>query len=219
MNLARSTACRIVTPALPRSLVCETVTFMLAKCLVIVMVAASCAALGACSDDSPNGGRGGSGGSADIVASSTEVQSFCEAQCARSAKCGSPPAGATDAGGCVAECRHKLGPLAAGLRADVVRNLAACFPTVPCGQSDDICTDRAIEATGLGLDAALHDPDMKACLAKRDACKGTPGAFSDDDCGTLLMLISSKRTQAVSCFAQAATCDSIPACLSPVFGP
>jgi len=167
-------------------------------------------ALPACND-------GTSGDGPTVAATPAEVHDFCDAQCARSARCGTTEPAVADAGdSCADGCVTELGSLGSNLRADVVRELAACQASLPCGPSDDDCLTTAIEATGQSIDAAIHADDVQACLRKQAECNETAGDFSDDLCGTLPALVQEARTRAARCFEGA--CDDMAACLAPIFG-
>lgn len=181
---------------------------------------------GACNDASNGTGSTGGGGAgavyippgggSNVAATSAELLANCDASCGRQARCG-PNGTPVDAGvHCSESCVAKLGNLAKHARADIVRALAACYSALPCGPSDDSCSGTAVTQTGQKLDAAIHAPDVEACLKKQAECKGGPGAFSDDTCGTMLMLVDSARSTTASCFTGA--CAGIPACLQPIFG-
>jgi hypothetical protein len=124
---------------------------------------------------------------------------------------------AHDAGACADSCAADLGHLATAVRGDIARGLATCYATLQCGVNDDGCTTQAFAAaTGGGVDAAIHAPDVQACLDKHRECAGTSGSFSDDTCGTMLLLVDAKRAETARCLQ--GSCDALRACLAPIFG-
>jgi hypothetical protein len=167
----------------------------------------------ACSSNSSTG-RSQSGPQAG-AATAGEIDGLCDAQCARSARCNKVdgmPGSAT----CPQSCKDDLGNLATSVRGDIVRSLTDCYTNLACGVNDDRCLGDAVVATGEPLDAALHAPDVTSCLQKEIECHETAGAFSDDDCGTLAVLVAAKRAEAGHCFTL--PCEAIPMCLAPIFG-
>jgi hypothetical protein len=158
---------------------------------------------------------GSPGGPHARAASTSEVKDLCNAQCNRSARCA--PAGTPVDTICPQDCEEDLGNLATAIRSDIAGYLKTCYDNLECGKNDDRCLGDAVVATGEGVDAALHAPDVSSCLMKQKECHGTPGAFSDDTCGTMVALIAAKRAEAAHCFTL--PCESIPPCLSPIFGP
>ncbi len=99
----------------------------------------------------------------------------------------------------------------------MVRSLTGCYATLACDMNDDGCLARAVVSPGESVDAALHAPDVSACLRKEKECHGTPGAFSDDICGNMVALVAAARAEAAQCFSL--QCEAIPPCLKPIFGP
>jgi hypothetical protein len=161
---------------------------------------------------SPTGG-GASGG----AATSAEIQSLCDAQCARSARCRPPATDPSDGSlPCVTSCIQDLGHLAENVRGDITRALTACYDALACGVNDDGCTTQAVAAIGQSPDAQIHSQDVQTCLRKQDACASTPGYFSDDLCGTMVMLIPTKRADIARCFD--GPCELVPACIDPIVG-
>jgi hypothetical protein len=172
---------------------------------LILLLSMGCS--GETRDGSPGGPQAG-------AATASELNDLCNAQCNRFMRCS--PDGTPDEK-CPQDCVEDLGYLATAIRSDIVRYLTTCYANLECGKNDDGCLGDAVAASGEGVDAALHAPDVSSCLKKQKECHGTPGAFSDDTCGTLVALVSAKRAEAAHCFTLA--CESIPPCLSPIFGP
>lgn len=54
------------------------------------------------------------------------------------------------------------------------------------------------------------------CLRKQSDCATTSGSFSDDLCGTMVMLVPSKRAELARCFE--GPCELVPACIDPIVG-
>lgn len=117
----------------------------------------------------------------------------------------------------MSRCTSKLGDFATGLRSDVVAHTRECFDTLACGMSDDGCTANALAASGESVDAALHASDVKRCLDMSKQCAGTEGAFSDDTCGLLPLLVSGRRAALARCFE--GDCSAVAPCLKAEFGP
>jgi hypothetical protein len=82
--------------------------------------------------------------------------------------------------------------------------------------SDDGCLTQAVVATGQSPDAQIHSQDVQMCRQKQSACATTSGSFSDDLCGTMVMLIPSKRADLTRCFE--GPCELVPACIDPIVG-
>jgi hypothetical protein len=102
------------------------------------------------------------------------------------------------------------------VRGDIARALAACYDALACGMGDDGCTTQAVIATGQSPDAEIHSQDVQTCLQKQDACSTTSGSFSDDLCGTMILLTSSKRAELARCFE--VPCELVHACIDPIVG-
>jgi hypothetical protein len=123
----------------------------------------------------------------------------------------------TDAGApCSTSCVQDLGHLGENVRGDYARALAACYDQLACGTNDDGCTAQAATAIGLSPDAEIHSQDVQRCLQKQAECAGTDGSFSDDLCGTLIMLIPAKRADLARCFE--GSCDAVLLCADPIVG-
>jgi hypothetical protein len=165
-------------------------------------------------------GDASTGGGSNTPPTTAELDAFCDAQCSRSSRCGAEPVsgdgGVPTAEQCRAGCISNLGVLAQHVRGDILVAMTECMETLSCDTSDDICSSRALESIGGDPNQAAQSADVQACLSKHDACAGTTGAFSDDLCGTVLMLIDTQRTAAANCFERA--CEDLPACLGPIFG-
>lgn len=131
-------------------------------------------------------------------------------------RCQAPSLGGSDAGvSCVQNCLGKLGTVERSVRLDVARSLGTCYDGLACGVSDDGCTTAAFKAiVGGALDAAIHAPDVTACLAKNEACKATSTDTSvtdiDDVCAVLPLLVDEKRTELAKCFDR--PCSEVTAC-------
>jgi hypothetical protein len=176
----------------------------------VVATASLVTSTSSCSS-SPAGSSYGGG-----AATPTEIQSLCDAQCARQARC-NPGTSASDASApCATSCVQDLGHLAENVRGDIARALAACYDTLVCGMNDDGCLGQAVVASGESPDAELHSQDVQMCLQKQDACAATSSSFSDDHCGTLILLIPSKRAELARCFD--GPCELVPACIDPIVG-
>lgn len=162
--------------------------------------------------DSETTGASSGGGSA----TPTEMQRLCDAQCARRARCN--PQASSDGGTapCSSSCVQDFGHLAETIRGDVARALADCYDGLACGVNDDICTTQAIVAIGISPDAAIHSQDVQKCLGKREACASMSSSFSDDVCGTMLLLIPSKRADLARCFE--GPCELVKTCMDPIVG-
>jgi len=160
---------------------------------------------------------GPAGGSSGGAATPTEIQSLCDAQCARRARCNPPATGSSDgAVPCSTSCVQDLGHLAENVRGDITRALTACHDALACGVSDDGCLTQAVVATGQSPDAQINSQDVQMCLSKHEACAGTSGSFSDDLCGTMIALIPSKRAELARCFD--GPCELVPPCIDPIVG-
>ena len=158
---------------------------------------------------------GGAGSSSGGAATSAEIRGLCDAQCARQARCN--PQVPSDAGApCSTSCIQNLGHIAENVRGDFARALTACYDALACGMNDDGCTGEAAIAIGLSPDAQIHSQDVQMCLQTQDACAGTSGSFSDDNCGTLIMLIPSKRAELARCFD--GPCELVLQCMDPIVG-
>jgi hypothetical protein len=158
----------------------------------------------------------GSGGSSGGAATSVEIRGLCDAQCARRARCN--PQAPTDAGApCAASCIQDLGHLAENVRGDITRALTACYDALACGVNDDGCMAQAVVAIGQSPDAQIHSQDVQRCLQKQDECAMTQFSFSDDICGTLIMIIPSKRAELARCFD--GPCELFGPCAGPIVGP
>lgn len=183
--------------------------------LVLLNALAALVACGKTSD-----GEGSTGGGSNTPPTTAELNAFCDAQCSRSTRCGAEPvsgdAGVPTAEQCRTSCVSDLGVVGQHVREDILVALTECMETLSCDTNDDICSSQALESIGGDPNQAAQSPDVQACLSKHDACAGTSGSFTDDLCGTLLMLIDSQRTAAANCFERA--CEDLPACLGPIFG-
>jgi hypothetical protein len=147
-----------------------------------------------------------------------ELADLCEAQCTRSTKCSDTlPEADAGAFGCEQSCVEDYGAIGDNLRGDIARATADCLRNLPCGEIDDQCTSRALEAVGEDVAQVVNSPDVQKCLTKQAECKDMPGHFSDDLCGVLPILVSSKRAAMARCLDD--SCDALGACLAPIVGP
>lgn len=155
-------------------------------------------------------------------ATGAQVDDFCRSQCERVQTCTPELDPGADAGapssvtGCVSECRGSFGPLAANLQARFVQALADCFEALDCDETDDACGERALEAIGVDPEEVNESPQVRRCFDRQDDCQDTEGAFSDDLCGTIPVLIDSKRAEMNRCLRS--ECEDIPTCLGPIVG-
>jgi hypothetical protein len=162
----------------------------------------------------------GSAAPSQVAATLSDIHAMCEAECARSARCGASSAAGPDAGAhCVSGCeRGWTVDNVKNARADVPRAVAGCAETLPCGTSDDACIGRAVAANlGQTVDASVHAPDIVACLSKQRECAATPAQFSDDLCGSLAMMVEPVRARAEECFT--GTCEAVLQCMKPLAFP
>jgi hypothetical protein len=150
--------------------------------------------------------------SSDKVATKDDLESACAALCARRARCNTNGATSGDAGiACIPDCLDGFDGPTGSVRSDIVRGLARCYTELACGMNDDRCTADALTFAGESVDAAIHSPDVEKCLSRYQECKGTPGSFTDDDCGLLPLLVAERRQALAKCFDGA--CESVAPCV------
>jgi hypothetical protein len=147
-------------------------------------------------------------------ASVSDLEATCRSECDWQARCHVPSPNTPDAGtSCVQTCLGKLGPIDRHVRLDVTRALTSCYEGLACGGNDDGCTTMALASIGGSVDAAIHAPDVTACLAKHEACKATSDdilADLDDVCSILPLLVDEERAALMKCFER--PCSEVTAC-------
>jgi hypothetical protein len=141
---------------------------------------------------------GGAGSAGSVSTGSGDISRICTSICAWGTRCSKAEAG------CAETCNTNGTKYQGKYSVAFVNHVTACFETLTCSQSDDVCV-----ANFVAVDPAYPEiPEVQACLARRTECAS---AFADDYCHTITILSASARAEADACRVK--PCAEIKTCL------
>jgi hypothetical protein len=135
------------------------------------------------------------------------VDALCRASCDHKAACGRLATNQTK-DSCIAACKKDGDPMAAKFKPGFLANLAVCYPTLTCAESDDRCGNQAMVKINPNW---TTDPELLACIEKASTCNDAGPGFSDDYCNGFIYFDTAPANSLRKCLNLA--CESVKACL------